>query len=206
MNTFITFEGGDGCGKTTQMSILHSSLVDSGYKVQMTFEPGGTLLGDKLRTLLKRKWDMPIAPETELLLFAASRRQLVSNVIKPALHRGEIVICDRFSDSTTAYQGFGRQLNIDTVTSINNFATDGLKPNLTILLDMPSEVAIRRKHDRDIDRFDSDNLEFHQRVRQGFLTLAMYDPERWLIIDAAMPVDQISRIIKEKVHQLINVH
>jgi dTMP kinase len=203
MSLFITFEGGDGCGKSTQADVLYKRLVESNVPVELTCEPGGTPLGDELRSLLKRKWDVPIAPETELLLFAASRKQLVTNVIRPALAQGKTVICDRFVDSTVAYQGYGSRIDLGIVNTINQFVTGGIKPDLTTLLDMPCEQAVERKHNRATDRFDSDDLEFHQRVRQGFLALARSEPGRWLVISASLPADQISRVIWDRVSQLL---
>ena len=199
MSLFITIEGGDGCGKTTQADILYKKLIDSNFPAIRIAEPGGTPLGDELRNLLKRKWNGNIAAESELLLFNASRKQLVAEVILPALKKDITVVCDRFSDSTVAYQGYGRGLDLSTTETINRFATGGIKPDLTILLDMPVSEALGRKQGKEDDRFDSDDIAFHDRIRQGFLALARKEAKRWVVINATQSVEQISTCIWEEV-------
>ncbi|HAV10068.1 MAG TPA: dTMP kinase [Dehalococcoidia bacterium] len=199
MSLFITIEGGDGCGKTTQADILYKKLIASNFSAIRIAEPGGTPLGDELRNLLKRKWNGNIAAESELLLFNASRKQLVAEVILPALKKDITVVCDRFSDSTVAYQGYGRGLDLSTTETINRFATGGIKPDLTILLDMPVSEALGRKQGKEDDRFDSDDIAFHDRIRQGFLALARKEAKRWVVINATQSVEQISTCIWEEV-------
>jgi len=204
LNLFITFEGGEGCGKSTQARALWRRLCQQNIPVILTHEPGGTALGHKIRRVLKEKGKSPISSEAELLLFAASRAQLVTEVICPNLENGITVICDRYADSTTAYQGYGRGLDLEMVKTINNAATQGLRPNLTILLDMPVEAGLARKGDKRQDRFEQEDIAFHQRVREGYLKLVANDPERWLIVDATQSKKKIAQIIWQKVSQLLS--
>lgn len=203
MSLFITFEGGEGCGKSTQARALWSRLSRCGIPVQLTHEPGGTVLGNHLRRLLKRKRQDEISPQAELLLFAACRSQLVSNVIRPSLENGKVVICDRFADSTTAYQGYGRGIDLATVTATNKLATQGNRPDLTVLLDIAAATGLSRKQARTKDRFESEEIAFHHTVRDGYLKLAAEEPNRWLVIDATLPKARISRIIWDRVNQLL---
>lgn len=194
MGLFISFEGGEGCGKSTQARHLAAALEQRGYDVVLTYEPGGTPLGEELRRCLKRSREGGITAEAELLLFAAARSQLTRTVILPALTRGSIVVCDRYSDSTTAYQGHGRMLPLSTVASVNRLADDGLRPNLVILLDMDPTRALERKR-RWRDRFEGESSEFHERVRSGYLEMAAAEPDRWLVVDASgAPVTTSQRI------------
>lgn len=170
----------------------------------LTHEPGGTPLGKKLGRWLKWTKDTDISPLTELLLFNASRAQLVTRVIQPNLKSGKVVICDRYADSTTAYQSYGRGLDLEMVKTINNAATRGLKPDLTVLLDMPTEEGLARKRARKQDRFEQEAIAFHQRVRQGYLKLAANDPERWLVVDASQSKVKISQIIWQRIKQLLS--
>lgn len=202
MSLFITFEGGEGCGKSTQAKALWRRLRQQNIPVILTHEPGGTALGHKIRRVLKGKGKSPISSEAELLLFAASRAQLVTEVIQPALQEGKIVICDRFSYSTLVYQGYGRGLNLPTVEMVNSLATQNLKPAIVILLDLPPEQGLTRKRNLK-DRFELEELSFHRRVREGYLRLAAADPDRWLVIDATLPKGKISEIVWEKVRQLL---
>ena len=176
MSLFVTFEGGEGSGKSTQAKRLAAKLQRSGYSVTLTYEPGGTPLGEELRRSLKRARDTDVSPETELFLFAAARTELTRQVILPALAEGGVVVCDRFSDSTTAYQGYGRGLPLDLVAQVNSIATAGL-------IDMAPSLALRRKK-LPPDRFEFEGLEFHDRVRGGYLHLASLEPDRWLALDA----------------------
>lgn len=202
MSLFITFEGGEGCGKSTQARALYQKLHQQDIPVVLTHEPGGTALGNKIKRELKRKRADPVSPEAELFLFVASRTQLTDQVIQPALQQGKIVICDRFGYSTLAYQGYGRELKMPAVETINNIATKGLKPALTILLDLPPEKGLTRKKGVR-DRFELEDISFHRRVREGYLKMAAAEPDRWLVIDATMPKKNITEIIWEKISQLL---
>ena len=205
---FIIFEGGEGCGKSTQAKALYRKLYQQGIPVVLTHEPGGTALGNEIRKLLKRKpcpersEGTPISPQAELLLFNASRAQLITEVIRPALEKGKVVICDRFAHSTLVYQGYGRGVDLVTVERVNNFATQNLSPDTVILLDMSPEEGLARKR-APKDRFESENLSFHHRVREGYLKMAAAEPDRWLVIDATLPKRKIAKIIWEKVSQLL---
>ena len=202
MALFITFEGSEGCGKSTQAKALYSKLYQQGIPAILTHEPGGTVLGSEIRRTLKRKRGCPVSPEAELFLFAASRAQLIAEVIRPALQEGKIVICDRFSYSTSAYQGCGRGLSLPTVEMVNSLATQNLKPDIVILLDLLPEQGLVRKQNLK-DRFELEDLSFHRRVREGYLKMAAADPNRWLVIDASLPKRKISEIVWEKVGQLL---
>ena len=204
MALFITFEGGEGSGKTLQARALYRRLSQLAIPVLLTHEPGGTLLGNKLARWLKWAQDTGVSPLTELLMFNASRAQLVEEVIQPSLKGGKVVICDRHADSTIAYQSYGRGLGLETVKAINSAATRGLKPNLTVLLDIPAEEGLIRKGSKRRDRFEQEALAFHQRVRDGYLKLAASDPERWLVIDATQLKEKIAQIIWQKVRQLLS--
>jgi dTMP kinase len=203
MALFITFEGGEGCGKSLQSRILHQRLIQMSSPSILIHEPGGTSIGQRVRYLLKQACEVPISPLTELLLFNASRSQLVKDIILPALNENKNVICDRFSDSTLAYQSFGRGLDAAMVKDINRIASQGLKPDLTILLDVPPEVGLSRKKAGANDRFEQEALAFHQRVREGFLKLASEEPQRWLVIDSLLSKGKISDLIWQKVSSLV---
>ncbi len=204
MSLFITFEGGEGSGKSFQARTLHRRLSRLAIPTLLTREPGGTPFGNKLGRWLKWTEDKDISPLTELLLFNASRAQLINEVIKPKLGNGMTVVCDRYTDSTTAYQGYGRGLDLEMVKAINDAATQGLKPKLTVLLDIPVKAGLGRKRTRKQDRFEQEALAFHQRVREGYLKLAASDPQRWLVIDATQSKAKISQIIWQRVSQLIS--
>ena len=203
MSLFITFEGGEGCGKSTQARMLYRRLLKSAVPVVLTWEPGGTPLGKRLGRWLKWSDDQEITPATELFLFNAARAESVAKIITPNLEAGKVVISDRFSDSTTVYQGYGRELDLEMVGYVNDSATGGLKPSLTILLDSPVATGLTRKKGRDQDRFEREELSFHQRVRDGYLKLAASEPERWLVIDANQSKKKIAGIIWQKVSQLL---
>ena len=203
MSLFITFEGGEGCGKSTQAKALWKKLSRLGIPAELTHEPGGTTLGNELRHLLKRKRQDTISPEAELLLFAASRIQLVSEVIRPKLREGKVVICDRFADSTTAYQGYGRGIDLANIKAINELSTQSIKPDLTILLDTSTQKGLSRKQSKMKDRFETEEIAFHNRVRDGYLRLAAQEPERWLVIDATLTKTKIGKIIWDRVNQLL---
>jgi dTMP kinase len=200
---FITFEGVEGCGKSTQTRLLYARLQKLAIPSLLIHEPGITALGKKITRLLKWSKDINISPLSELLLFNASRAQLLEEVVRPALKEGKVVICDRFADSTIAYQGYGRGLKLETVTEANNIAAHGLTPDLTILLDIPADKGLIRKEDTAPDRFHAEKLNFHRRVREGYLKLAKAEPERWLVIDGTQSKEAIARIIWETVSKLI---
>jgi dTMP kinase len=199
-NSFIVFEGGEGCGKTTQTKALADKLRRLGFRVVLTHEPGGTLLGNKLRRWVK--WGRGVTTQTELFLFLASRSQLVNRVIRPALEKGQIVICDRFDPSTFAYQGYGRGMDLDFLRMVNTFVTNGFSPDLIVLLDISAEQGLARKKMK-LDVFEREEFLFHQRVREGYLKMAATDPERWMVIDATLPEVKIREIIWERVNQLL---
>ena len=183
---FITFEGPDGSGKTTQLKLLASALREEGREIVTTREPGGTEIGDQIRAVIMNMKNKAMDPRTELLLFNASRAQLVEELIRPSLAAGKIILCDRYADSTMAYQGYGHGLDKDELRRLLNFATGGLKPDLTLLFDISAEAGLKRRlsnHD-EWNRMDDYALQFHERVRGGFLELAAADPERWVVIDA----------------------
>lgn len=206
---FITFEGPEGSGKTTQIQALFDYLRAQGHDVVLTREPGGTAIGDQTRQILLDPENREMLPETEILLFSASRAQLVGQVVRPALERGAIVICDRFADSTMAYQGYGHGLDLEALRTITQFATGGLTPDLTVFLDIDVEVGLRRKRtagqaDSDAwNRLDQKAVAFHHRVRQGYLALAEAEPDRWLVVDAARSREAIQQEIRERVEKLL---
>ncbi len=203
MSLFITFEGGEGSGKSVQSRTLYRRLSRLAIPVVLTHEPGGTPVGNKLGRWLKWAQDIDMSPLTELLLFNASRAQLIDKVIRPNLEKEKIVISDRFADSTTAYQSYGRGLDLDMVRTVNNVVTQGLEPDLTILLDMVVEEGLARKRAKKQDRFEQEDVAFHYRVREGYLKLAADDPQRWLVVDASQPKRQVEQIIWERVSQLL---
>jgi len=202
LGLFITFEGGEGCGKSTQSRLLLKKLEQQNVPVVLTHEPGGTALGNELRKTLKRKRDSSISPQAELFLLAASRAQLVTEVIRPALEEGKIVICDRFTHSTMVYQGYGRGLDFTAINMVNNMATGNLNPDLIIFPDISPEQGLARKRSLK-DRFELEDLSFHRRVREGYLKLAAAEPDRWLVIDASLPKRKIAEIVWARVSQLL---
>lgn len=204
MSLFITFEGAEGSGKSTQTTILKNWLDEQNISAVLTHEPGGTALGEKISDLLKWAKETKISPITELMLFNSSRSQLINEIINPALESGKVVICDRFFDSSTAYQSYGRGLDFNTVINVNMTATDGLSPDLTILLDLAIEDGLSRKSGDKLDRFELEDIEFHHKVREGYIALAEAEPERWLVIDATLPKENISEIIRDKVSSLLD--
>ena len=197
---FITFEGPDGSGKTTQISPLSDYLIQNGYSVLITREPGGTVIGDQIRQVLSDLKNTGMHPRSETLLFLAARAQLVEQVIKPNLEKGFIVLSDRYADSTMAYQGYGHQNDLGQIKNLINFATGGLKPDLTLLFDMDVEEGLQRKaHGSEWNRLDAYSLEFHQRVRKGYHILAESEPERWVKIEAGQSPEKIRVAIREAV-------
>ena len=210
MALFVTFEGGEGCGKSTQARALYKRVSKSGIPVTLSREPGGTSFGEVTRRRLKRIEEVKdstlraeISPLTELFLFAASRAQLVAEVIRPSLERGTMVICDRYTDSTMAYQGYGRGLNLHSIQVVNNISTQGLFPDLVILLDIPVEIGLARKRLARQDRFEREEIAFHRRVQEGYLEMAAAEPERWLVVDGGLPKSEVEQAIWEVVGELL---
>jgi len=199
MSLFITFEGGEGSGKSHQSRALYRRLKRRGIDAMRLYEPGGTAVGERIARLLKWARQTEISALSELLLFNAARAQLMSEVIEPALAAEKVVICDRYADSTLAYQGYGRGLEAALVRRVNDNATRGLKPDLTLLLDAPPETGMARIEGKRRDRFENEALAFHRRVRAGYLDLAALEPERWRVIDGGLTKRAISDIIWQHV-------
>jgi dTMP kinase len=202
---FITFEGGDGTGKSTQIRLLQRHLIAQGKSCLTTREPGGTSLGQLLRQALLESGNLPISSSAELFLYLADRAQHVHEVIAPAITQGKIVLSDRYTDSTVAYQGFGRGFDVQLLLSLNKIASQGLTPDITFLLDCPVELGLSRTVHRrsdpskakNDDRFENENLEFHEKVRRGFLDLARAEPERFYVIDASQSEEEVFAAVKE---------
>jgi dTMP kinase len=196
---FLTFEGIEGCGKSTQIRLLAQALTVAGHQVMLTREPGGCPIADQVRAVLLDAANQAMVPMTELFLYGAARAQHLSEVVRPALAQGQIVLCDRFSDATRAYQAFGRGLDRQLIEQVNQLASQGLTPDLTLLLDCPVEVGLGRARQR-IDaasspreeRFELEALAFHQRVRDGYLTLAAEEPQRFVLVDAVKSPEQVA--------------
>jgi dTMP kinase len=210
MIRFITFEGGDGSGKTTQLKALEGYLTERGKSCIATREPGGTSLGNLIRQVLLEVGKQPITSPTELFLYLADRAQHIREVIIPAIEHGNVVLCDRHTDSTLAYQGYGRGIDLGLLRSLNDIASQGIKPDLTFLFDCPVEIGLSRTAQRQSqaitgvgreDRFEREKVEFHERVREGFLELARAEPHRFRIIDAARSVDEIARELENIIDQ-----
>ena len=200
MRFFVTLEGPEGGGKSTQAQRLTDHLKNRGQDVLFTREPGGTEIGDQIRRIILSLENKSMSPEAEFLLFSASRAQVVRELIRPHLERGGVVVCDRFYDSSLAYQGFGHELDLALLQTITGFVTGGLVPDLTLLLDLTSELGLeRRKQDGRWNRLDDYDLAFHARVRAGYLQLADAEPERWVRIDAAQTEDEIQSQIRAAV-------
>lgn len=201
---FITFEGGDGSGKTTQINLLASWLESEGHTVVITREPGGTDLGTELRNIILHREGF-IAPRAEALLYAADRSHHIHTLVRPALMRGEIVVQDRYLDSSVAYQGAGRVLDPTEVRDISLWATENLMPDLTVVLDVPASVAKERQAagERQYDRLEAEAEDFHTRVRESYLALAAEEPERFLVIDGESSIEEIHEVIVAKVSDLL---
>ena len=204
---FITFEGGEGCGKSTQIAALKARLEAMGKAVVQTREPGGTALGESVRSLLQHDdAGQGMSPEAELLLFAASRAQHVRELVAPAIAQGKIVLCDRFLDSTTVYQGVARAIDSKKVKMINQFAIGDTMPDLTILIDLPPEIGLARVHarsDGQLDRMEKEAIEFFQAVRKGYLDLAKSEPERFLVLDGSQSVEELETQIWQRVGETL---
>jgi dTMP kinase len=218
MERFISFEGIEGCGKTTQIKLAGSFLRQNHIPFVMTEEPGGTPMGRRIRKILLNKSpDEEICAEAEILLFSAARVQHVREVILPALEAGKVVLCDRFFDATIAYQGFGRGTDLRFIKKIIEYSTSGLKPEMTILFDLPVKVGLERAMDRisllketssdtmPEDRFEREDIEFHQRVKEGYLNLAQAEPERFRIVDGTAGIQTIHRQVGDLISHLLGI-
>ena len=204
MAWFITFEGIEGCGKTTQLRRLAARLEASGHAVLSTREPGGCPIADQVRGILLNADNSAMAPMAELLLYAAARAQHVAEVVTPALASGKVVLCDRFTDATVAYQGFARGLDFDVIDRLNRLATGGVRPDVTLLLDCPVEVGLGRAHARissttgaKEERFELESLQFHERVRNGYLELAHREPQRFIVVDGSLGPDATEKAVAD---------
>ena len=201
---FISFEGGEGCGKSTQIAALKAHLEATKHEVVQTREPGGTQLGEALRKLLQHdEAGHGMSAESELLLFAASRAQHVKELIAPAINDGKIVLCDRFMDSTTVYQGVARAIDSEQVAAMNAFAVGKTRPDMTILIDLPPEIGLSRVHarsDGQLDRMEQEAIEFFHAVRKGYLKLAHNEPNRFLVLDGSKSIAELEALIQNAVH------
>jgi dTMP kinase len=200
LSVFITFEGPEGCGKTTQLKLLAAYLCELGHDVLTTREPGGTAIGDRVRAILLDTANTEMLPTTEFLLFSAARAQHVGEVINSHLAGGGVVLCDRYSDSSLAYQGYGYGRDLANLRAISQFATGGLVPSLTLFFDVPVEVGLQRKAEGDGDawnRMEQKELEYHQRVRDGYLRMAREEPDRWTVLDATRDMLEVQASVRE---------
>ena len=198
---FVCFEGGEGGGKSTQSRLLHDRLTGAGYAVRLTHEPGDTPVGKEMRRIVLSPETGELAHKTEFLLYLADKSEHVETLVRPALGRGEVVITDRYVDSTLAYQGAGRALDRDELEDVSRWATGDLRPHLTVVLDLEPAAGLARFEGR--DRIEGEGLEFHQRVRQSFLDLAARNPEHYAVLDARAPIDEIAEQIWERVEPLL---
>lgn len=198
---FISFEGPEGSGKSTQIALLSNFLRQQGFSVVATREPGGTRIGDQIRSCLHDVANTAMVPETEVLLYSASRAQLVRELLLPSLAAGQVVLCDRYADSTLAYQGYGRGLNLEELEAMTRIATGGLKPDLTLLLDIDVRHGLARRvtGGEEMNRLDRETVAFHQRVRDGYHQLAAAEPLRWHLIDADRPVEAVQADVRQAV-------
>lgn len=197
---FITLEGSEGSGKTSQIPALQEFFRQQNLPFYATREPGGTPISNAVREILMGMENKAMHPRTEILLFCASRAQLVEEVIRPRLAAGEMVLCDRYADSTLAYQGYGRGVDLDWLRRLLDFATGGLQPDLTLLLDVDVEEGLRRKRSsREWNRLDDEEAAFYRKVRQGYLAMAAAEPQRWVVIDAGLPRPQVQQAMREAI-------
>ena len=188
---FSTLEGADGCGKTTQLNLLKEYLTSRGYEIVVTREPGGKGLGEKLREILLN-YDGEVSDRCEAFLYLADRAQNIDTIIKPAINSGKIVLCDRHTDSSVAYQGYGREQNIDNINMLNELAVNGVHPDLTIVFDIDTETSMARVG-AEKDRLESAGIEFHKRVRNGYLEIAKKNPQRIKVVDASQTIEDVQR-------------
>ncbi len=201
---FITLEGSEGSGKTTQAPLLAECLRSLGREVLLLREPGGTAISEQIRAVLNSLENTQMHPRTEILLFQASRAQLVEQVIRPHLEQGGVVVCDRYADSTLAYQGYGYQNDLETLKTLIHFATGGLKPDLTFLLDVEVEEGLRRRAEAGgWNRLDAYEPDFYRRVRAGYLELVQEEPQRWVVVDASRPMAAVQETLREKLLERI---
>jgi dTMP kinase len=201
---FVAFEGGEGAGKSTQVRLLCDWLATHGRTARATFEPGGTPAGAAIRAIVLDRAHTGLSPRAEALLYAADRAQHAAAVLRPALEAGEVVVTDRFIDSSLAYQGAGRTIPLDDVAAISRWATGGLRPHLTVLLDLPPEVGLARARGRAAaDRLESESLDFHERVRATFRALAAAEPGRYLVLDATRGVEELAADVRARVGALL---
>lgn len=198
MALFITFEGPDGSGKTTQARLLVEYLQACGYPVIYTREPGGTEISEQIRQVILSTRNKAMQSQAEVLLFSAARAQIVAELIRPALAAGKIVICDRYADSTMAYQGYGLGLDLDALRAITRFATGGLVPALTFYVDVPAEIGLARRHRGETNRLDQKDVAYHTRVRNGYLELAKAEPQRFIVIDGTRTIDAVQQEIRAR--------
>jgi len=211
MGTFITFEGVEGCGKTTQIMMLRDYLLEKNYQVKITREPGGTAIGDQIRKILLNDDNKNISRETELLLITACRVQHIKEVIIPALKQDKVVLCDRFFDSTFAYQGYGRNIDLEFIKRLNKIVSCNIEPDLTILLDLDPLEGLKRANKRNSkkavsereERFEKETLEFHKRIRIGFLELAQKSQERIKVIDGNGKIEEIQKTIRSYTDKIL---
>ena len=199
---FISFEGIDGCGKSTQADLLRSYLESKGEQVELLREPGGTALSEQIREILLNPNNDKMDPSTESILLSASRAQLTREIIIPALERGNVVICDRYADSTLAYQGYGRGINLEWLEKLNAFATAGLKPDITLLVDLPVDEAFNRMQSKSFDRIEMEGIEFLNKVRSGYLELTDRFSKRYFMIDGMETIEEMSKKIINKIEEI----
>ena len=209
MSLFITFEGPDGSGKSTQIDLVADYLRGLNYNILCTREPGGTKIGDRIRQIVLDENHTEMATTAEILLYSASRAQLVEQIILPHLAQEGVVLCDRYIDSFFAYQGYGRQLDLDTLRFITQFATKNLKPDLTVYLDLDVEQGLKRKASASVEgqgewnRLDQLDVIFHQRVRAGYKKMAQHEPDRWLVVDASASIEETKQVICQRLEQIL---
>ena len=198
---FITLEGADGCGKTTQLNLLKEYLTNKGYEIVLTREPGGKGLGEKLREILLN-YDGEVSDRCEAFLYLADRAQNIDTIIKPAINSGKIVLCDRHTDSSVAYQGYGREQNIDNINMLNELAVNGVHPNLTIVFDIDTETSMARVG-TEKDRLESAGFEFHKRVRDGYLEIAKQNQQRIKVVDASQSIEDVQKDVIKIVEEVV---
>ena len=203
----ITFEGIEGCGKSTQVGLLYNYLKEKGYGVIKTREPGGTAFGEALRRVFLQQ-NLKVFPLSELLIFMAMRAQHVEEVIMPALQDRKIVLCDRFVDASYAYQGYGRGIDLSIIETLNRLVTKGVRPDLTVLLNCSVAVGLKRKskHASSLDRFENEEMAFHRKIEKAYIKLSKEDPERFIVVDGKLGIEDVHRIIREKIEQLLEKH